>query len=239
MGDALGPAPRARGCRWPRCPASAAAPPGAAGAAPRGRAACCTPGAGPPPAPRAAAGRCQPAQVCRPAYWSCRSAGPAARPGVRPAVRAPCPACSSGRGARSRGGRARSAVRRRWPAAPSPRGARPASSPRPSARAGRPGSTARGRAQVGQRGAASARWALCTGSKLPPKSRCVRRQAFGCPVARAQEVAVQPRLGRAGLGLPVVAPLHDRRHRHQDALGAPADCRPNSVPRSNTRLNST
>ena len=42
------------------------------------------------------------------------------------------------------------------------------------------------------------------------------------PVARPQEVAVEPRLGRARLGPPVVAPGDDRRHRHQDALGAPA-----------------
>ena len=37
-----------------------------------------------------------------------------------------------------------------------------------------------------------------------------------------QEIAVQARLGRTRLGPPVVAPGHDRRHRHQDALGAPA-----------------
>src|SRR3954454_22347679 len=42
------------------------------------------------------------------------------------------------------------------------------------------------------------------------------------PIARTQEIAVQPRLGRAGLGLPVVPPGYDWRQRHQDRFGAPA-----------------
>ena len=96
-----------------------------------------------------------------------------------------------------------------------------------SARAGRPGSSApRRAASCSSAACASATWALCTGSKLPPNRpmRFIRlTPALLAAQSRgAQEVAVQPRLGRARLGLPVVAPGHDRRHRHQDALGAPA-----------------
>src|SRR5262249_606238 len=42
------------------------------------------------------------------------------------------------------------------------------------------------------------------------------------PVARPEEVGVELFLGRAGRGLPVVAPGGVRRHRHQDRLGAAA-----------------
>src|SRR5262249_22844869 len=42
------------------------------------------------------------------------------------------------------------------------------------------------------------------------------------PVARPEEVGVELFLGRAGRGLPVVAPRGVRRHRHQDRLGAAA-----------------
>src|SRR5690606_19172810 len=45
---------------------------------------------------------------------------------------------------------------------------------------------------------------------------------FSCPVACDEVFLVQLGLGRAGLGLPVVTPFHDRRQRHQDGFSAPA-----------------
>src|SRR4051812_22344089 len=49
-----------------------------------------------------------------------------------------------------------------------------------------------------------------------------RRVLLVRPLAGFQEHVVEPRLGRAGLGVPVGPPLHERRHRHQDRLGAAA-----------------
>jgi len=42
------------------------------------------------------------------------------------------------------------------------------------------------------------------------------------PVAYRQEIGIQRGFGRAGLGMPVVTPFHDRRQRHQDGFGASA-----------------
>src|SRR5664279_1580380 len=42
------------------------------------------------------------------------------------------------------------------------------------------------------------------------------------PVLCDEKIRVEPRLRRARLGLPVVAPPRERRHRHQGGLGAPA-----------------
>src|SRR5690606_2483456 len=66
---------------------------------------------------------------------------------------------------------------------------------------------------------ASARWPTWTGSKVPP-SRPTRRRTSD-PVALDQELG-QSRFGRARLGVPVVAPARERRHRAQDRLGASA-----------------
>src|SRR5512141_2480843 len=62
----------------------------------------------------------------------------------------------------------------------------------------------------------SIRW---SSSRLPV---FIARSAFliAEPVARNQKIAVEPRFGRAGRGLPVVAPFHDRRQGHEYRLRA-------------------
>src|SRR5437867_6321475 len=43
----------------------------------------------------------------------------------------------------------------------------------------------------------------------------------GEPIAPDKKVGIELRFGTVGLGLPVVAPFHERRERHQNGLGAP------------------
>ncbi len=155
-----------------------------------------------------------------------RRTGPDRSPGTMrhraagPAARAQCPACNSVRRAAARSAPARSAARRRWPGAAWPRASRPVSAVAPSARHGRRAPNAARPAATRPTPAGPAPGARCApGRSCRRTARCAWSSQ---PIACGQKVGIQPRLGRAGLGRPVVAPGHQRRHRHQDAFGAPA-----------------
>src|SRR5262245_48447709 len=49
---------------------------------------------------------------------------------------------------------------------------------------------------------------------------------LACPVSRLEEHLVQPRLGCSGLGMPVVAPAHQRRQGHEDRFGPSSGLEP-------------
>ena len=159
----------------------------------------------------------QSCQVCRPAYWSWPMTRNHSASGSRGAQLAhACRACSSAprapssqrveHEARLAGDRQR---------APSPRGRRPASM---RARL-LPRLAGRHPAHLVERQLRRARRARARRARRAPGRSCRRRcrcaaavtrgRPLRRPVARPQEVAVQPRLGRARLGLPVVAPRHD------------------------------
>src|SRR5690606_24301671 len=56
------------------------------------------------------------------------------------------------------------------------------------------------------------------GARTRPPAAAIGAAPRSDPVARAQEVAVEALLRRARLGLPVVAPGRERRHRGEDRL---------------------
>src|SRR6266567_938423 len=67
-----------------------------------------------------------------------------------------------------------------------------------------------------RRGVASRNAAACkANSRLGALRRSCRE-----PVLRHEEIGIQPRFERSGLGTPFVTPLHQRRQRHQDRFGA-------------------
>src|SRR5262249_52938630 len=83
----------------------------------------------------------------------------------------------------------------------------------------------------GVRGEAEGGWRPAEGGPrargaLQPERERLRRSRPAArlldPIARREEDFVQPRLGRAGGGSPVVPPFHDGRKRHQDRLAAAA-----------------
>ena len=108
--------------------------------------------------------------------------------------------------------------------------------------------------QLRGRVARQLQWPMWIGSKLPP-SRPISARAMPCVLRRpglvwaAFAVRYAHSRGRSPRTAPLraspvrcpvgVAPFDLRRQRHQDRPVRPPDCRPNSVPRSNTRLNST
>ncbi len=60
------------------------------------------------------------------------------------------------------------------------------------------------------------------GRSCRPAERRRQRRLTRSPVPVHQEIGVQRRLRGAGCRMPVVAPFHHRRQRHQDRFGAPA-----------------
>ena len=76
--------------------------------------------------------------------------------------------------------------------------------------------------QVGEQRAPARRGRRGSGRKCRPAGRRRRRHVSASQSRCDQEVGVQRRFRRARLRLPVVAPVDDRRHRHQDRFGASA-----------------